>query len=200
MQHLALTALLTAALSLAACDNRPRGDETSGDDGTESSGPLTPNPEQPVSIIRPDVEPPEPEPTPLQPLALTIAFPEGGDEFDQRAKAKLEKLLGSQQVAKGGQITLRGHSDAGGADAANLRVSRVRAERVRDWLVEKGIDPSRITVIAFGEQNPREPNAMPDGSPNEAGRSANRRVEVEVSLHSPDAPPIMEDAQNRSSG
>ena len=57
---------------------------------------------------------------------------------------------------------------------------RDSAEAVRDWLVENGVEASRISVIAFGEQNPAAPNALPDGSPNEEGRLANRRVEIEV--------------------
>ena len=39
----------------------------------------------------------------------------------------------------GGAITLRGHSDAGGSDSANMRVSRGRAEQVRDWLIEEEV-------------------------------------------------------------
>ena len=33
----------------------------------------------------------------------------------------------------------------------------------------------------MGEQNPIAPNALPDGSPNEAGRASNRRVEIDIS-------------------
>ena len=69
-------------------------------------------------------------------------------------------------MAEGGEIILRGHSDSGGSDDGNLRASQARAEAVRDWLVDNGIDSERITVIAFGEQNPAAPNALPDGSPN----------------------------------
>ena len=49
-------------------------------------------------------------------------------------------------------------------------------------LIENGIDEERITIIAFGEQNPLAPNANPDGTPNERNRAANRRVEVHVAL------------------
>ena len=66
-----------------------------------------------------------------------------------------------------------------------MRASMARAEAVRDWLVENGADAERITTIAFGEQNPIEPNALPDGSPNEEGRAANRRVELTIDV--PDA-------------
>lgn len=198
MRYPALTFLLTATLALTACDNRPSGDQTGTGGDADGQDALTPDPQDPVSIIRPDIEQPDTERTPLEPLRDSIAFPEGGDALDQVALSRLREILRSEQVAKGGQITLRGHSDAGGSDAANLRASRSRAESVRDWLVENGIDASRIRVIAFGEQNPIEPNALPDGSPNEAGRSANRRVDIEVSLMSPDAPPIMDEANTRS--
>lgn len=139
----------------------------------------TPSPEEPVSILRPDVEQPEEEPaTPLEPLNTVIGFPDGDAELDADAVAELEGVLKSEQLATGVGVTLRGHSDSGGGDASNLRASRVRAEAVQDWLVEQGVDESRIVIIAFGEQNPVQPNALPDGTPNEAGRAANRRVEV----------------------
>jgi OOP family OmpA-OmpF porin len=101
-------------------------------------------------------------------------------------------------VAAGGPIILRGHSDAGGNDAVNMRVSVERAEAVRDWLIEMGVAEDRIEVIGFGEQNPIAPNALPDGSPNEEGRALNRRVDVSVLLptaedeksdEAPDDPP-----------
>ena len=69
-----------------------------------------------------------------------------------------------------------------------MRASQERAEAVRDWMIENGIADERITIIAFGEQNPAAPNALPDGSPNEEGRAANRRVEIEVATSEP-APP-----------
>ncbi|MEL7217243.1 MAG: OmpA family protein, partial [Pseudomonadota bacterium] len=60
---------------------------------------------------------------------------------------------------------------------------------VAEWLIGKGVNQERIDVIVFGEQNPAEPNALPDGSPNEAGRAANRRVEVLI------VPPVPADAE-----
>ena len=88
--------------------------------------------------------------------------------------------MASPQVEQGGPIILRGHSDSGGNDEGNMRASRARAEAVRDWLVDSGVDEARISLIAFGEQNPVAPNARPDGSPDPVGRAANRRVEIEV--------------------
>jgi OOP family OmpA-OmpF porin len=150
------------------------------------------NPDEPVSILRPDVEQPEaeePVALPRSPLNATIGFPGGGSQLDDQALAALKQLLETELFATGAPITLRGHSDAGGDGTINERVSRQRAEAVRDWLVENGVDKGRIRVIAFGEQNPVAPNAMPDGSPNEAGRTANRRVELQLNAPTDDTQP-----------
>ena len=161
-------AIVVSTLLLAACN---------------SEQPPT-TPEEPAegkrSIFRPEfqVEPID-SLSPPESLETRIIFPDGA-ELSQEARAELATVIASPQVTGGGAIVLRGHSDSGGSDDANMRASRARAEAVRDWLVENGVEASRISVIAFGEQNPAAPNALPDGSPNEEGRLANRRVEIEV--------------------
>ncbi|MCK0129867.1 OmpA family protein [Erythrobacter sp. F6033] len=169
--------------ALGACSNQTNDAPADGDPAASEA---TPSVDAPVSILRPDVEQPELPAELLEPLNVTIGFPSGGDEIDIAASAALEEVLASEQVADGGLITLRAHSDAAGSDAVNLRASQLRGDAVRDWLIEKGVAEDRVKVIAFGEQNPTEPNAKPDGSANDAGRAANRRVEVEVSVIEPD--------------
>ncbi|MDJ0643671.1 MAG: OmpA family protein [Erythrobacter sp.] len=164
---------------LAACSGAPAGEETAADPSEAA-----PNPDEPVSILRPDVEQPDLEPEPLEPLNAIIGFPEGGSELDADAVAALEQVLASGQLASGAPITLRSHSDSGGTDEANADASEARGLAVAAWLIGKGVVDDRIEVIVFGEQNPIEPNALPDGSPNEAGRAANRRVEVLIVLPS----------------
>ena len=117
---------------------------------------------------------------PLPPLRTILSFADSTTDLTQAVRAELETVAGSPQVEAGGRIVLRGHSDSAGSDEENLKSSRERAEAVRDFLTEAGIDADRIQIIAFGEQNPREPNALPDGTPNEAGRAANRRVHLTV--------------------
>lgn len=175
--------VLAATISLGACETQT--DEAPPPEELEAPEETA---EEPVSIIRPDIEQPEVPEVPLEPLEVTIGFPEGGTELDAAATAALQEILGSDQIALGLPIILRGHSDAGGDDAANLRSSRTRGERVKDWLVENGIAEDRITAIAFGAQNPVEPNALPDGKPNETGRAANRRVDIEVTVPFVDNP------------
>lgn len=158
---------------LTGCSDRP-------EEGPEPDLTAVPQTE-PRSIFRPEfqVEPITEESGSLGPLEMRIGFSEGV-ALTEKAVEALSRLRGSEQVKRGGAIELRGHSDSGGSDSTNLRISRARAEAVRDWLVEHGIDEDRISVIPFGEQNPVAPNALPDGSPNEEGRRTNRRVDVHV--------------------
>ncbi len=151
--------------------------ETASENGAENG-----KGEEAVSILRPDLKRPVVEEPSLEPLNLVIGFPDGGSGLSAGAVATLKEAASSEQIKLGLPIVVGGHSDASGNDAANQRASLARAEAVRDWLVENGVAESRITTIAFGEQNPVEPNALPNGEPNEAGRDANRRVEVLINV------------------
>jgi outer membrane protein OmpA-like peptidoglycan-associated protein len=68
-------------------------------------------------------------------------------------------------------IEIGGHTDERGDDAANLALSDARAEAVRRYLVERGIDPKRVEARGYGETQPI------DARHNEAAWAKNRRVE-----------------------
>ncbi len=142
------------------------------------------------SIIRPEIEP-SPTPTPpAEPVELTVPFPAKGAQPDPAGIALLDTLVADPVLALGGPITIWGHSDSTGSDAANLTASRKRAEAARDYLVEKGVAADRITVIALGEARPIAPNRKLDGTDDPEGRDKNRRVEIKVDLPTPaPAPP-----------
>ena len=190
----AVLAALAMALALAGCELR----EDASDDPALAPTPVaedtaTPAPEPsetPVaSIIRDDAAPGpiiEPE---TEPLIRTISFAAGGNDLTTRAERILAGIVESDAMDEAWPIVLRGHTDSAGNDRANLRASRARAEAVAAWLVERGVDDRRIEVIAMGEQNPIAPNALSDGSPDEAGRARNRRVEVEIAPRRPAAAP-----------
>lgn len=177
------TLALIAALGACKLNRTDDGDVPPEPDPSASSSDA---PTEQVSILRPEVEAEQAEQGApvlvLEPLEVAIGFPEGGSALDEAAIAALREVLASDQLEAGGPIVLGGHSDTGGSDAANRRASTARAEAVRDWLVDEGVDADRFEIIAFGEQNPVEPNALPDGSPNEEGRAANRRVEILIDV------------------
>lgn len=80
-----------------------------------------------------------------------------------------EGLLGDG----GTGIQIIGHSSSEGAEDYNRDLSRRRAESVVAALVALGIDPSQISAAGRGEDDPIA------GNDDEAGRSLNRRVEVQ---------------------
>ena len=68
-------------------------------------------------------------------------------------------------------MKLAGHTDNVGSDAANMKLSKDRAESVKAYLVSQKANPSRIEAIGYGENQPIESNDTA------AGRQNNRRVE-----------------------
>ena len=71
-------------------------------------------------------------------------------------------------------IQISGHTDSTGSLEANQRLSERRAESVRNALINMGVNPSRLTMVGYGESRPIASNNT------EAGRQQNRRVEVRI--------------------
>ena len=72
------------------------------------------------------------------------------------------------------RIEIGGHTDNVGQAAANLKLSLDRANVVRDYLIKKGIDASRLVAQGYGSTKPVADNKTADG------RATNRRTEVTV--------------------
>ncbi len=68
-------------------------------------------------------------------------------------------------------LTLAGYASSEGTAAHNMRLSKDRANSVKTYLVNSGVDAKRIKVKGFGETHPIADNST------EEGRVANRRVE-----------------------
>jgi OOP family OmpA-OmpF porin len=70
-------------------------------------------------------------------------------------------------------VTVAGHTDAFGSDAANFELSRRRAESVRSYLLETmRLPASRVSAVGYGETQPVASNQTPEG------RTRNRRIDV----------------------
>lgn len=70
------------------------------------------------------------------------------------------------------QVTIEGHTDSRGSDAYNRQLSQQRADAVRAWFAQNGINPDRIVARGMGESYPITTNDT------EAGRQENRRVAI----------------------
>ena len=71
-------------------------------------------------------------------------------------------------------VRVEGHTDDRGRDEYNLKLSQRRAESVRRFLLDKGIDRARLEAVGYGETQPIAENET------EEGRAKNRRVEFTI--------------------
>ena len=71
-------------------------------------------------------------------------------------------------------IRITGHCDERGSDEYNLALGNRRANAVKQYLVNQGVDAGRIEVLSYGEERPISMDR------NEAGWAQNRRAETEI--------------------
>ncbi len=88
--------------------------------------------------------------------------------------ASLDDLVEIMKKRPTMTVELAGHTDARGDAAYNLKLSRARANAVRDYLIAHGIDRNRVTAKGYGELEPVASNDTPEG------RQRNRRTELRV--------------------
>lgn len=84
----------------------------------------------------------------------TVYFEYDSDAIRADAQAALEKkvpLLAANPAVK---LQIAGHCDNRGTDEYNLALGRRRAEMVKRFLTDRGIDASRIETISFGAERP----------------------------------------------
>ena len=77
-------------------------------------------------------------------------------------------------------IELSSHTDSVDTESYNLRLSQRRAESAVNYIVEAGVDRSRLIAKGYGESQPIARNTNPDGTDNPEGRARNRRTEFKV--------------------
>lgn len=85
---------------------------------------------------------------------------------------RLDRIVEYMRHKETARIRIAGYTDNVGNARANQRLSEQRAESVRTYLVNQGIDAGRIEAVGYGDQNPLTTNDT------EAGREQNRRIEA----------------------
>jgi OOP family OmpA-OmpF porin len=132
----------------------------------------------PAPAPAPKAAAPAPAPAPAAATKVTYAA-DAFFDFDKavlkaEGKAKLDDLVGKVKGINLEVIIAVGHTDSVGADAYNQKLSVKRSDAVKAYLVSKGIEKNRVYTEGKGEKQPVADNKT------SAGRSKNRRVEIEV--------------------
>jgi len=95
-------------------------------------------------------------------------------ELSAQAAPRLDKLASFLKQFPDRKLLIEGYTDSVGSDSYNQDLSERRAQSVRDALVQRGVDTSRITARGYGKAHPVADNASPEG------RAMNRRVEIVI--------------------
>ena len=103
-----------------------------------------------------------------------ILFQTGKSILTTSSYTELDRLLGILKDNALMRIEISGHTDNTGSLALNSKLSEDRAKAVVEYLVQKGIDRSRLEFKGFGPQQPIADNTTAEG------RSRNRRVEFKI--------------------
>jgi outer membrane protein OmpA-like peptidoglycan-associated protein len=104
-----------------------------------------------------------------------VLFDTGKYNLRMPAQLGLAKLSGIVLSHPGLKLAIEGYTDTTGSAAFNQTLSEQRANAVRDYLVQQGLDPASVTAQGFGPANPVASNDTPQG------RQQNRRVEIIIS-------------------
>lgn len=108
-------------------------------------------------------------------LETTGNFEFGSDIVMPELTKEMDRLFEFLQTNPELQVEVRGHTDLVGTSEFNYQLSLARAQNVANYLIEIGLEKSRITYKGFGETKPKVKESDMDKS------SINRRVEVVVS-------------------
>jgi hypothetical protein len=105
-----------------------------------------------------------------------IEFEESSSLVTEKMKPDLNKLVMFLADHPNLGISIAGHTDSRGNAEGNLRLSKSRAEAIREYMISKGrFDPVRISAEGFGNSQPIIKDEQTDED-----RKINRRVEFEI--------------------
>src|SRR5271169_4413799 len=104
-----------------------------------------------------------------------VLFRSGSFELLAGARERLAKVSGIVLAYPSLHVAVEGHTDSVGSDDYNQQLSEHRAEAVRDYFVQQGINSGAVEPHGYGKKEPIASNDTPEG------RQQNRRVELVLS-------------------
>lgn len=106
--------------------------------------------------------------------AQNIFFATGSSKLLAKSFKSLKEVAQVMKDNPSYKIAVDGHTDNTGSDELNQKLSESRANSVKKYLVDNGVEESKITATGYGETVPIEDNKTA------AGRTKNRRVEMKL--------------------
>lgn len=106
-------------------------------------------------------------------LSGSVLFRSGSADLLPVAQRRLDEVAEALKKTQS-PLVIEGHTDSQGPEEVNEELSQLRAESVRDYLAEKGVDSARVRTTGMGESRPVASNKNPEG------RANNRRVEIVI--------------------
>jgi OOP family OmpA-OmpF porin len=104
-----------------------------------------------------------------------IQFPVGRADIDPDNYPLLSTVQDAILAFGQPRVAVEGHTDSTGTEAMNQELSQMRAEAVRQYLIENGtLSADKITAAGYGSTRPLASNAT------RAGRAVNRRIDVVI--------------------
>jgi outer membrane protein OmpA-like peptidoglycan-associated protein len=110
----------------------------------------------------------------LNNYARTILFNSGKSSIKAESNQVLIEIVKILNEYPNAKFSIEGHTDSAGSDTLNQRLSDSRANAVKKFLIDNGIDQFRLTSVGYGETKPIASNAT------SSGRAENRRVEINL--------------------
>ena len=106
-----------------------------------------------------------------------IDFPVNTTDLTAAELPVADALTGIARLCSAYRIEIAEHTDSRGSDSYNLQLSRQRAEVIRDYMIEHGVDESVLKAAGYGESQPLNPANTPEA------RAQNERTEFRLSAN-----------------
>jgi peptidoglycan-associated lipoprotein len=104
----------------------------------------------------------------------TVFFAYDSFALSSEARATLDRQAQWLQSYPAVTIRVEGNCDERGTREYNLALGERRANSARDYLVSRGVDPSRLSIVSYGKERPRDPRS------NEAAWAVNRNSQTVI--------------------
>ncbi|MFN4183426.1 MAG: OmpA family protein [Hyphomonas sp.] len=92
----------------------------------------------------------------------TILFGTGNANISPVSLPLIDALGGVAMLCRAFEIEIGTHTDTRGSDDYNLRLSRDRANAIRDYLMGKGVPEDSLQAVGYGEMQPIETGSTPE--------------------------------------